>query len=56
MAESPHFYIDGTFVYPSDFKQLIVILFYDIYINKRIPGVFALINNKTEPGYIELFK
>ena len=56
MAESPHFYIDGTFVYPSDFKQLIVILFYDIYINKRIPGLFALINNKTEPGYIELFK
>ena len=55
MSESPHFYIDGTFVYPSDFKQLIVILYYDLKFNKRFPGVFALINNKTEPGYIELF-
>ena len=53
---SEHFYIDGTFVYPSGFRQLIVILFYENKRCKRYPGLFALINNKTENGYIELFK
>ena len=29
MRNSSHWYIDGTFVYPKGFKQLIVILYYD---------------------------
>ena len=29
LRDSDHFYIDGTFIYPSGFKQLIVILYYD---------------------------
>ena len=53
---SPHFYIDGTFVFPYGFKQLIVILYYDLKTKKRYPGLFSLINNKTEAGYIELFQ
>ena len=56
LRESKHFYIDGTFVYPKGFKQLIVILYYDQNLEKRYPGVFALINNKTENGYKNLFK
>ena len=51
-----HFYIDGTFVYPKDFKQLIVILYVDENLNKKFPGLFALINNKKEEGYYILFK
>ena len=51
-----HFYIEGTFIYPSEFKQLIVILYYDKGINKRMAGLFALINYKKENGYIYLFK
>ena len=56
IRESHHFYIDGTFVYPKVFSQLIVILYYDSSVKKRFPGIFALINNKKEKGYIELFK
>ena len=51
---SRHFYIDGTFVFPEGFKQLIVILYYDEQTKKRYPGIFSLINNKTEAGYLEL--
>ena len=56
LNKSSHFYIDGTFVYPKGFKQLIVILYYDSDLNKRFPGLFALINNKKENGYLELFR
>ena len=33
LRESEHYYIDGTFVYPQGFKQLIVILYYDLKSN-----------------------
>ena len=53
---SCHFYIDGTFIFPKDFRQLIVILYYDENVKKRFPGLYALINNKKEEGYYFLFK
>ena len=56
LNNSSHYYIDGTFIHPPDFKQLIVILYYDEIINKRMAGMFALINNKKENGYLHLFK
>ena len=56
LNNATHFYIDGTFIYPPDFKQLIVILYYDNIIKKRMAGLFALINNKKENGYLHLFK
>ena len=33
-----------------------IILYYDNNSKKRYPGLFALINNKFENGYKELFK
>ena len=56
LNKAQHFYIDGTFIFPQDFKQLIVILYLEENINKRMPGLFALINNKKERGYLYLFK
>ena len=53
---SKHFYIDVTIVFPNEFKQLIVILFLDENVNKRFPGLYALIKNKKEEGYNILFK
>ena len=50
-----HIYIDGTFLYPKDFSQLIVILYRDEETGKRYPGLFALINNKKQEGYAFLF-
>ena len=34
---------------------MLVILYYDNEKNKRFPGLFALINNKQEEGYLYLF-
>lgn len=56
LRESIHYYIDGTFVRPKGFVQMIVFLYYDNKTQKRYPGAFALINNRTEQGYKELFK
>ena len=51
-----HWYIDGTFVVPPNFKQLIVILYREDFSGKRYPGLYCLINNKKRPGYINIFK
>ena len=56
LRDSKHFYIDGTFLYPKVFSQLIVILYIDDKSGKRYPGLYALINNKKEEGYKYLFK
>ena len=55
LRASKHWYIDGTWVYPKGFKQLIIILYIDDKNGKRYPGVFSLINNKTQEGYYKLF-
>ena len=49
-------YIDDTWIYPNGFKQLIIILYYDEIGKKRFPVLYALVNNKTLEGYLELFK
>ena len=56
LYSSSHWYIDGTFIYPNGFRWLIVILYYDEILQKRFPGLFTLINNKNENGYIYLLK
>ena len=50
-----HLYIDGTFIFPPGFIQLIVILYRDDNSGVRYPGLFALINNKKFEGYKYLF-
>ena len=39
LRESEYFYIDGTFVYPKGFKQLITILYYDNKSGRRYPWI-----------------
>ena len=55
LQKANHFYIDRTFIFPPDFSQLIVLLYFDENIKKRYPGCFLLINNKSETGYSLLF-
>ena len=47
LIASEHLLIDGTFVYPMDYMQTIIIMYYDVIIEKMIPGIFIIINNKT---------
>ena len=48
----PGIYIDGTFVHPDKFKQILIILCYDDITKKRYPGANILINSKYEQTYI----
>ena len=56
ISASTPIYIDGTFLYPDGFKQLIVILYRDDISGIRYPGLFALINNRKYEGYKLLFE
>ena len=52
---SKHLLIDGTFIFPTDFIQTVIIMYYDEIIDKMIPGIFITINNKTEEDYKDVF-
>ena len=54
-VSSEHILIDGTFIYPEGYMQTIILMYYDYIIDKMIPGIFIIINNKTEEGYIDCF-
>ena len=55
LLESHYWDIDRTFLRPECFSQLIIIMFYDNKQNRRYPGLYSLINNKTLEGYKYLF-
>ena len=46
-----HIYIDGTFIHPIEYSQLLVIIFYESNTNKRYPGAYIL-NSKLFQAYI----
>ena len=54
LNKAEHFYIDRTFIYPSEFKKLLVILYYDNEKNKRFTGLFEL-NKKSERKVIIIY-
>ena len=44
--KSKHYYIDVTFYYPAEFKQLLIFMYKDIITEKKIPGIYILLNGK----------
>ena len=55
LINSEHILLDGTFIYPIDYMQTIIFMYYDIITEKMIPGIFLIINNKTFEGYVDSF-
>lgn len=55
IIKSIHWYIDGTFLFPKDFAQLIFILYLHFESKKRYLGMFILTNNKKYEGYLYIF-
>ena len=55
LLDSHHWYIDGTFLRPEGFSQLIIIIYYDTEQNNKYPDLYSLINNKSLEGYKYLF-
>ena len=56
MRQSKHFFIDGTFHHPSEFKQLLLIMYKDIITSIKIPGLYILLNSKKENLYKYAFR
>ena len=46
-----HIYVDGTFICPNNFAQMLIVLGYDPIVEKKYPLSFILINNKNQLGY-----
>ena len=51
-----HLYIDGTFIKPKGFTELLIILYHDEELNIRAQGCYILLNNKSEFDYTKVFK
>ena len=52
---SEYILIDGSFVFPDNYKQTLIIMYYDNIINKMIPSIFIVTNNKICEGYLLIF-
>ena len=55
MKNSKHIFIDGTFIHPINYMQTIIVLFVDEITNLKVPGLFALLSNKSYSDYKNLF-
>ena len=55
MKKSKHIFIDGTYIHPFNYIQTIVVLFIDEITNLKVPGLFALLSNKSYNDYKYLF-
>ena len=49
-------FIDGTFFRPINYLQTIIIMYIDIITGLKIPGLYALLTNKTNEDYDNLLE
>ena len=52
---SEYLLIDGTFVFPTNFSQTVIIMYYDNILQKMVRGIFINTNNKIYEGYLLIF-
>ena len=55
LINSEHLLVDRTFIFPIGFMQAIIIMYYDVIIEKMILGIFIVAINKTQEGYLDSF-
>ena len=55
MIISEYLLLDATFVFPENYAQTIIIMFYDCILKKMIPGIIIVTNNKIYEGYVLIF-
>ena len=53
LAKSNSLSIDSTFIHTYGYIQTLIIMFLDTEINKFFPGIYILLNNKTEFIYTQ---
>ena len=55
LRNSDYLKIDATFHYPKDFKQFLIIMYYDNVLERYIPAFYIIMNNKNECSYDLIF-
>lgn len=53
---SKNLFVDGTFHHPPEFYQLLIIMYKDVITNLKLPGIYILLNSKTELIYDLVFE
>ena len=56
LQETPHLYIDATYISTKDYYQLVIIMAYYTLIDLKFPCSYILMNNKNEKSYELVFK
>ena len=51
MRNSSHFYLDFTFIKPYPMIETLVLLYLDLYIGIKCPGLFVTLNSKKQISY-----
>ena len=55
IRKAKHYYIDGTFHHPKEFKQLLILMYKDVITNLKIPGIYILTNGRSQDLYEAIF-
>ena len=55
IRKAKHYYLDGTFHHPKEFKQLLILMYKDIITDLKIPGIYILLNGKSQILYEQAF-
>ena len=56
MRKANHYYIYCTFHHSKDYKELLIVMYKDIITNLKIPGIYILLNNKSQRMFNLTFK
>ena len=56
LRNSDYLKIDATFHYPKDFKQFLIIMYYDNVLERYIPAFYIIMNNKNDCSYDLIFE
>lgn len=49
-------FIDENYKHPKDFSQILIIMYYDFQIQRKVPALYIIMNRKFESAYEEVFK
>ena len=55
MGKAENLYIDATFHHPREFEELLIFMYKGVITELKIPGIYALLNNKSEKIYELVF-
>ena len=56
VRNSKNLFIDAAYKHPKDFSQILIIMYYDFQIQRKVPALYIIMNRKFESAYEEVFK